>query len=277
VELAKQLGVVYFRPNAVFADAWRGSDKECETAKNAGLQLILTVRNNGGNRKPTTPPKDLNQYKKTISEIIDKYRPAVLVIENEENSSLFYTGTMDEYATQLKVACEVAHAKGIKCTNGGLVSTLVALLVYDNYLRQGNKTRAESFAARVFSPQERRQLGSPRYHEQVNKGRALLEVYKLSDIDYVNFHWYETDPITLEEAATYLRTATGLPLITNEIGQHDTNVETTKALMEKVIELGFPYAVWFSVDAPRAKALTNSNGTLRETGRAFQDFIKRTF
>ncbi|MGC8916905.1 MAG: hypothetical protein ACP5NF_08005 [Thermoanaerobaculum sp.] len=136
IEVAKTLGAVYFRPSAVFLDEWQGSCPECDIGQNAGLRLVLTVRANGRGQA-TSPPTDLVTYGKTLGQVLETYRPALLVVENEENSRLFYTGSPEDYAAELRAACEVAHAKGIPCTNGGLVSTLVALLVYDHYLEKG--------------------------------------------------------------------------------------------------------------------------------------------
>jgi hypothetical protein len=61
------------------------------------LQLVLTVRANGRGQA-TAPPSDLAAYQRTLSQVLDTYRPAILVVENEENSALFYTGTPEEYA-----------------------------------------------------------------------------------------------------------------------------------------------------------------------------------
>ncbi len=151
MQIAKALGVVYLRPSAIFLDEWNGTCPECDIALRAGLQLVLTVRNNGRGQA-TSPPSDLATYQRTLGQVLDTYRPVVLVVENEENSALFYTGTPEEYAAELKAACQVAHAKGIPCTNGGLVSALVALLVYDHYLSSGDSAAAQDFAARVFTP-----------------------------------------------------------------------------------------------------------------------------
>ncbi|MDR7470356.1 MAG: hypothetical protein QN152_08560 [Armatimonadota bacterium] len=38
-------------------------------------------------------------------------------------------------------------------------------------------------------------------------------------------------------------------------------------------DLRLPYAVWFSIDAARARALMNPDGTLRPTGEAFRAFM----
>jgi hypothetical protein len=274
MQIAKALGVVYFRPSAIFLDEWNGTCPECDIALKAGLQLVLTVRNNGRGQA-TAPPSDLAAYQRTLSQVLDTYRPAVLVVENEENSALFYTGTPEEYAAELKAACQVAHQKGIPCTNGGPVSLAVALLVYDHYLESRQTTAAQDFATRAFTAEEQQLLNSPKAQEQIRKGQALLASYRAAGADYVNFHWYIADPRALGEAVAYLKAQTGLPVITNEIGQHSDDPNQTTAIMGKVVELGLPIAVWFSVDAPKARGLVNMDGTLRPTGQAFQRFIQQ--
>ncbi|MDR7450001.1 MAG: hypothetical protein QN197_12510, partial [Armatimonadota bacterium] len=219
------------------------------------------------------PPDDLTAFRRTVAEILDAHRPALLVVENEENSALFYRGTPDAYGAELQAACQVAHARGIPCTNGGLVSALVALLVYDDYRAAGQTARAEAFAARAFAS---RQLPeTPQAREQLARGKALLAQYPAAGADFLNIHWYIPDPQALREAVRHLRDRVGLPVVTNEIGQHDDNPQTTTALLMAVAELRLPYAVWFSVDAARARALMNPDGTLRPTGEAFRAFMHR--
>ena len=275
IEVAKALGAVYFRPASIFLDQWNGTCTECDIATSAGLKLVLTVRNSGP--LPTAPPIDLAAYQHTLGQVLDKYRPAVLAVENEENSALFYTGTPEEYAAELKAACDVAHQKGIPCTNGGLVSALVALLVYDHYLESGQSATAQDFAARAFTPDLQRQLNSPQAQEQMSKGRDLLSAYRAAGADYVNFHWYIADTRALEEAVAYLRAQTGLPVITNEIGQFTDDPNQTTAIMGKIVELGLPIAVWFGLDGPKARGLVNLDGSLRPTGQAFKGFIEDRF
>lgn len=275
MQIARALGAVYFRPASVFLDRWNGTCSECDIALNAGLKLVLTVRNSGP--LPTAPPKDLSAYQRALGQVLNKYRPVVLVVENEENSALFYTGTPKEYAAELKAACQVAHQKGIPCTNGGLVSTLVALLVYDHYLERGQTNKAQDFAARAFTPEERRLLNSPKVKEQLRKGKALLSAYRTARMDYVNFHWYIADTQALTEAVAYLKAQTGLPVITNEVGQTTDDPHQTTSVMGQIVELALPIAVWFALDGPRARGLVNPDGTLRPTGEAFQRFVAQNF
>ncbi len=273
VQLARELGAAFYRPLAIFTGRWQGRDPECDAALKAGFPLVLTVRNGNGPGEPSAPPEDIVAYKNTIRSVMTVYRPAVLVVENEENSRLFYTGTPAEYATELRAAADVARQMGVPCTNGGLVSALVALLTYDDYMQRGETAKARSFALRAFDTQQRAMLGSPKAREALAKGKELIEAYRTAGIDYVNFHWYIADPSALEEAVAFLKTQPGLPLLTNEIGQHDLSPVTVRNLMAKVLDLDLPYAVWYSIDSPQAKALVGPGGTIRENGRAYRDFI----
>ncbi len=286
VSLVQALGVTYFRPaKPVFLDKWSGDCPQCDMAQQVGLKLILTVRNDGGGGNPSTPPTDLAVYQKTLGEVLDKYHPELLVVENEENSKLFYTGSADEYAAELKAACTVAHSKGIKCANGGIVSAEVAALVWGNYMDQGDVNGACSFAKRALDSKHADKLCgvqsindlTPQEQETLNKGRALLVVYKSAGADYMNFHWYSGDTGVLDEAVAYLKTATGLPLMTNEIGQHDENPATVGPLLQKALDLGLPYVVWYSVDSPQARALNNADFSMRPNGQAFADFVHSKF
>ena len=285
MQAAKQLGVTYYRPTtAIFLDKWNGTCKECAAASRNGLRLILTIRNGGGHGNPSTPPKDEKAYLQQVSEILDTHKPEVLVVENEENSmELFYTGTPQEYHRELKIACDLAHSKNSKCTNGGLVSSLVIGLVYDNYIQNGQLQKAEQFLDKALTSEKLTEFKSQqtKVEMQITRGKGLLTGYKSAGADYVNFHWYSDSPEALAEAKVYIEQVTGLPAISNEIGQQK-NVDPNQvtSLMNKVVELKIPIAVWYSVDTlthGQAKSLTDLNGTLRENGIAFQEFIQKNF
>lgn len=285
-QTAVKLGAVYYRPISIFLDKWTGTCQECDVAADSGLKLVLTVRNNnGGPRNPTTPPSNLNTYKQTLGQVVDKYKPKVLVIENEENSAdLFYDGTVQQYLQELKAGCEVAHQKGIKCTNGGLVSSLVAALVADSYKQAGDQNKANEYLNRTLVGAKQAmisQINSTKGKEQITKGKELLAGYKSAGADYANFHWYIADTTALGEAVSYLHTVSGLPVMTNEVGQQaNSDPSQVTNVMQKVKTLGLPYAVWFSMDTnpPNgARALNETNGTLRPNGEAYASFIKKNY
>ena len=285
IKIAKELGATYYRPaSALFINKWQGVCDECEIAQKNGLKLILTIRNGGGHGKPSTPPTDEKEYTRVITEILDKYKPEVLVIENEENSmELFYTGTPTQYHNELALACRLSHEKNIKCTNGGLVSTLVIALVYSDLLENVNKDEANKFLKMSLTPEKLKEYEKQqsKIEIQIERGKDLLAGYKENGADYVNFHWYSDSPEALELAKSYLENITGLPAISNEMGQQkNINPDQVTDIMKKIIDLNIPIAVWYSIDTlayGEAKGLTDSNGTLRENGIAFQRFLKNNF
>jgi hypothetical protein len=221
----------------------------------------------------------------TLGQIVDKYKPEVLVIENEENSAaLFYSGTTSQYLQELKAGCEVAHQKGIKCTNGGLVSSLVVALVADSYKQAGDPNKADEYLSRTLIGAKQAmisQINSAKGREQLTKGKELLAGYKSAGADFTNFHWYVADTKALGEAVTYLRSASGLPIMTNEVGQQaNTDPNQVTSVMQEIKALGLPYALWFSMDTnppDGARALNETNGTLRPNGQAYADFIKSNY
>ena len=291
MQTAKNLGAVYYRPLSVFIDTWNGRCAECDAARAAGLKLILTVRNNGGPQHPTTPPTDVNHYATVIGQILDTYHPILLVVENEENSKIFYSGTPSDYHRELRAACSVAHTKGVACANGGLVSSEVVVLMANDLYHQGNTTKAVTLLQEGLGKKLQEQLGKigdvsrvfgmAKFQQLVRKGNELVSGYNADGADYMNFHWYIADTQMLTDAVNFLRSASGLPVITNEWGQQQNeNADQIGAVMQQMVNLKLPIAVEFSIDiavGEQARALVNTDGSLRPNGVAFKDFIRKTY
>ncbi len=286
INLAKSLGAVYYRPTNVKVDSDDLTCNDCDEANLIGLKLILTIRNGGGMGNPSTPPGDLNAYKNRVARVLDTYKPYLLVVENEENSgALFYSGTPAQYHQELAAACSVAHSKGYKCTNGGLVSSEVALLVADSYKAEGNTQKADDYLKRTLSSDKYNQYirnpNAQRIIEAIQKGKDLLSGYKAAGADYVNFHWYVADTAALGEAVSFLQGTTGLSALTNEVGQQlNTDPNQVTNVMREIVNLKLPVAVWFSMDIQGfagARGLNEPDGTLRPNGEAFKNFISENF
>ncbi len=313
LQAVKTFGVNYFRPGAVTVDRWLAPQavcEECDLLKQSGVKTILTVRNNGSNeygfdRSPATPPKNLDTYKTTLGWILDAYRPELLVVENEENSPAFYdsgskagvrdsqdgAGIAEAYGAELAAACETAHGRGVKCTNGGLSSQVTALLTWENYLDQGDAPRACDFARRAFGGgkniKEMKKLcevtsldGIPaQVRAKLDVGEKLIPVYRSSSIDFVNFHWQSDDPKALKEAVSFLRKATGKRVMSNQIrsGRSNASPSHVQPIMEAVVEAGLPYAIWFGDDGKSCSGLISRNGALTRDGVNFQKFIRARF
>lgn len=284
VSLAGELGVPFYRPRDIGIDTWKGESQEMETLRSAGLKLVVTVRNKGpagSPPAPSAPPADLEKYRQTLGEVLDRYPPELLAVENKEDLPGNWSGTPEQYGVELKAASETAHARGIKCTNGGLSSDLIVTLTWDHYREQGLNDEADDFLGRAAGPgiQEmmKTEQGRARVEYSIRQGQRFLDQYRTAGIDYVNFHWFVKDARALAEAVAFLRDATGLCPVSNEMGQRDADPETVTALLRASLDLGLPFVIWYSVDRTDTKALENPDTTLRDNGRAFQAFTRETF
>ena len=288
IALIKALGVTYFRPWYVNVEGWSGAcyDLGCDLGPNAGLKLILTIRNNVSDVPPfaTTPAKDGTAYRRNVSEILTRYHPEVLVVENEEDTAQYWAGTPEQYAAELKAACRVAHDQKIPCANGGLSSKTTSLLVWADYVEHQQFTEACSFVQRASAELAADLCRftaidhlSDADKTAVATGRKLLDVYKSSGQDYLNIHWYIPDKAALSEAVNYLKRVTNLPVMSNELGQYDQTPEAAQKLLSAALDLKFPYAIWFSLDRDTVQALQNADGSLRPNGQAFREFMRVHF
>ena len=152
----------------------------------------------------------------------------------------------------------------------------MALLVVNDYVQSGQNDKALSMA--------QRSLGIPNLTtfaqvqatlsanaDQVQRSHDLLAGFVADGVDYVNFHWYETDTAALQEAVTFLRrNSGGRPIITDEIGQRNEDASEVTSKLATVKQLGLITAIWFSGDGPLSRALQNPDWTLRANGVAFQ-------
>jgi acetyl esterase/lipase len=288
IALIKALGVTYFRPWYVNVEGWSGAcyDLGCDLGPNAGLKLVLTIRNNVSDIPPfaTTSARDGTAYRRNVSEILTRYHPEVLVVENEEDTAQYWAGTPEQYVAQLKAACQVAHDQKIPCANGGLSSKTTALLVWADYVEHQQFTEACNFVQRASA-----ELASDLCRftaidhlsetdkAAVSLGRKLLTAYKSTGQDYLNIHWYIPDKAALSEAVNYLKRVTSLPVMSNELGQYDQAPEAAQKLLSAALDLKFPYAIWFSLDRNTVQALQNADGSLRPNGQAFREFMLAHF
>ena len=71
---------------------------------------------------------------------------------------------------------------------------------------------------------------------------------------------------------TYLATATGKPLMTNEVGQYRVDAAQLTNTVSALRRLGAAYAVWMDGDGNTAFALHNGDNTLRDNGKALAAF-----
>jgi hypothetical protein len=282
IRLAQELGARYFRSWPALVPDWESTcSEECGPVHDAGLKFVLSIRNSADERRPAGAVANIDSFKKSVGEILDQYKPALAVVENEENTTTYFTGTPQDYMTELKAVCEVAHSRHIPCTNGGLLMASVTWLVYFHYLDSGQTSQAQSFRTKGLESFQQQRLATPTGEQMgrqvVDRTMQFLKLYKAAGADYMNIHWYGSDPDALRQAVGYMKELTGLPVITNEIGQRNLEPAVTTGLMNMVVQLKLPIAVWFSSDATLAKALNEQDGSLRPTGEAFRAFTQQHY
>jgi len=300
VKVARALGVNYIR-GRVDIQGWAGSNDAIDTYLSAGLKVLLNInygipRNAAGEHDPVPFPTDMNAYAKSLNSILDKYKPEVVVIENEEDNPNYHSGGADDYINELKTAIQIAHARGLKVTNGGITFRETCLIIYDDMMQHGQEQKAKEFAQKVFPAtllQRLNNASAPMVKQQLDFGRKIIAAYKTLDLDYVNFHWYEpiksrgaasedihdtiVDTKVFQFVADYLKTATGKPILTNEFGVFNTSTSLTRGILQAARDANLAYAIFYSADGGtgRAVGLQNGTGELRQNGNAFKDFVKQ--
>ncbi len=305
IKTAEGLGVQYLRTHVILS-AYNGTIDGYDDMVRAGFKIILNVNfgevNQGGTKVPVPFPTDLASYRSKLNSLLDKYHPALLVVENEETNDEYHSGPPQDYINELKMAINVAHAHGIKVTNGALTTKSLVLLVYQDYINRGMTAQANDFANRAIGGNIVSDLPDLSRHAPLKKkeemGQEFVNAYKSLDLDYVNFHWYEpvmervagarkftqpsnpdnVDLRALEEVVEYLKRTTGKPVITNEIGELNPSPTIVTTMLQKLYDMKLPIVVWYSGDHTEVGKSVSlhdvATGDLKPNGLAFADFIK---
>jgi hypothetical protein len=301
IQVAKALGLKYIRLRTDIS-TYSGYINNYDEFTRAGFKIILNInyavpRNAMGEKNPIPFPTNLDAYAKTFTSILDKYKPELVVVENEEDNPGYHSGSPEDYINELKTAISICHSKGIKVTNGGLTVREVTLLAFDDLYQSGKKQEALDFAGRVFPKPYLAKIDKyqnlPAVQRALAFGRPVIAAYKDLDFDYINFHWYEPvvargrsnnealnrehiDPMIFNAVVNYLSRKTGKPVMTNEFGVLNTSPTLIQDLMQQVLNAKMDYAIFYSGDgAGGSKALQNGDGSLRQIGEAVRDFIKK--
>lgn len=260
-----------------------------KTFDDAGLQTLLTIRNDphlGESGKPTVfpphTPEDLATFRANLKASLQANPPCLVAVENEEVGSPFVSGSASDYVAELKAAIAVAHPLGIPVTNGGIVSTVSALLTWQDLSQHTGKPAADDFARRAFvRPTQQKLLSNVLAStdgtlppgpsaDNLAKGKELVAAYRALPLDYVNFHWYIDNDRALTQTVNYLKKATGHPVITHEIGQYNVDPAVVTGHLRTLARLGTPIVIWFDADGDPALGLHNAPGVLRSNGDAYR-------
>lgn len=303
INLLKNEFKVPFTRQQMVLTAFNGSNPTYDSYINNGLKVLLNVvsKITSFSEPPGPYITDTAFYRQKLNELLAVYTPVVLVIENEEANSHYYTGTAQEYLNLLNIAIDECKKRNIKVTNGGFSARMSKLLIWDYYNSTGQTAKANAYGRKVFPDTLMNTVGVAGYlatnslvNQTFQKAKQLLAAYKTNTMTYLNIHWYEpakegdapsanlanidhSDMSAFQETVEVFRTITNKPVITNEIGQFNTKGTLTTDVLQKCYDLKLPYTIWYSGDGADygdARALYNGNGVLRETGTAFKTFME---
>jgi len=252
------LGVAWYRPPSIYLDHWRpDSCPACRALAPSGLSLALTVRN-GEPRHASAPPTDMAAFARQVGAVLDQWKPAMLVVEDEEDQPARYRGSPADYKAELSAACAEAHRRHATCSNGGLSFQNAIRLTW-----RGLKGElACDYAKRVGHADWCGQTSLPDSTDD-----KLIEIYRSSPIDAVNIHWFGTDANALSQTLDILAKQTGKPLMSNEIGVADAT--HVRPVMRAAMAGHMVTAIWYSVDGAESQSLFDNLGRLRPAGEEF--------
>jgi hypothetical protein len=198
----------------------------------------------------------LTAFTKTLDSLLTIRKPDLLSIENEEGNTSYHKGTVQDYLAELNASTTVAHAHNIPISNGG--TTLGAVYALRKYYQDNNLTDSVTWlnTAMGLNPSNTSYAQS-----QLDWYIPLLAGIAASNIDYINFHWYEpprTDTLPTTTSAVlpplinYLRIATGKPVITTEAGCRNSSTPLLFQMFNEITQAGCVWAIYYDGVGPLA-------------------------
>lgn len=259
----------------------------------------------------------ITEFRAGVGARLDEYqaltgaKAPIVAFENEANHSGFYDGTAQDYLTELAAGVDVAHQRGVKVTDSGIGTKSVKLVTWNHLRTTKGTTVADAYLRTVFrsttnpndtgirdqllgvtanDPDPYGHLASAELRSNWIDAETMLAAYGTGPgqvpIDYINFHWYTpdepnptnySDRSALADTVDALHAITALPVVTNEIGQHGTDVAAvTDTLDELVTQRKLALVIWFDADGDPAHGLFEpvSPGELRPTGHQFRTYTE---
>lgn len=292
LQVGESLGVGYERQDTAVNPPDGGEAQLIRGLERAGFAVIVTYVNVCQPTPPEgCPVTNPATYKADLASQLDSEQPATVVIENEEDGGMFTSDTPQQYLQELSYAAEVAHAKGYKITNGGLTSEGLCIAYWDYLWTSGQWAAADQFAKSAFAlgvvrgqrilanlpnsqnPTRPILANDPGLLLKLQNAQTLIAGYKETGIDYVNFHWYQAEPVDMSQAVPWLESTTGLQAVAGEMVQFYLSQDLIPGLLNESIALGLPYVIWYAADGNNAIGLANPDGSLRINGLAFKSFV----
>ncbi|MGE5109464.1 MAG: hypothetical protein ACM3JB_01310 [Acidobacteriaceae bacterium] len=298
VEIAKQLGANWYRPAPVFLQG-DARCEDCEAARSAGLKIILVVRNTSEGKSTAAMP-DVDGVKNKLRTLLEREKPAMLVVEDEPEALKNFSGTPDDYRAELVAACEVSHALNIPCANGGLSSEDTGNLVIDQRFASdqidGVKFGITTELTRIHTSSRFNILGKglgsnndeetqlikgtqeylAKHKDEIDRTRKFLSAINEARPDRLNFHWHEVQPDNVPKILDTLHELSQLDLMCDEMGQTEQRAFDVGEKLKHALDNYVWPTIWLGTDGKDGIiGLVDKDGKLRPSATSFQSAAKR--
>jgi hypothetical protein len=250
---------VYYRYNSDRGEVYR-----VKQVKDSGLFVSWVFQN-----RPVTDiayfptGAALTAFTTTLDSSLTAARPDILSIENEEGKPEYHKGTVLDYLNELNACVAVSHAHKVPISNGGLTQGVV----YAMRRWYINRGRADSVTWLNNALNLPTNLNNTYAQSQEAWYIPLLAGFAVSEMDYVNLHWYEpphmdTLPVVttgvLPPLINYIRTVTGKQVITTEAGTRNHSNALLFQMFTEINDTNIPIAIYY--DGVGSLAVQNEAG-----------------
>lgn len=176
--------------------------------------------------------------------------PEVISFNNEEPNLNYWKGTPQDYLLTLNALTAIAHEYGIPTSNGGILQPFIYYMRWV-YKQEGKLDSAALLTKRGnLFPNDN--AGT---QQRIDWYRVLIPGIAASNVDYVNFHWYEPahNILTTSDTTTgllplviqFLRDRTGKPVITTEFGSKYDSQSLFNQQADEIDDSGVKMRVYF--------------------------------
>jgi hypothetical protein len=291
--MGKRLNIKYIRVQSALTQFdSSGRDNGFEVFTDSGFKVVPNILWQPQQFQRLFPT-DTIKFKQSLVRYLNTYQPELIFIENEPINiqDKYYYGSILPYVDELNAATTIAHSKGTKVADGGLFDMLACFGYAKDLQARGLTDSLTAWQNLTFNGVMKSAFTNPnstnasvvKFLSQYRKQDTLTKAIKASKIDFVCLHWYEPlngigdSTISQKNAwvtiCSYLEKVIGKKVITNEVGQHNTNSNLVVSMLRTAIDAKNPYYIWYSGNTDPAMALYFDDGTLRDSGVKFQAFM----
>lgn len=283
------MGTAWLRMPTAYLGSWDGNCGYCAAYANTGFATALVVRATAASRafEPTPPPSDLAGVARTLGDVLDAWRPNLVVVEEREDDPAFYGGGdafVKLYGAELAAACAVAHARHLYCANGGLSADAAWWLGWRGLLGQGGDVACDFarrgpgagtdpvLAARLCAVKSASDIPADLRARLFGRAWDLFDAYGAAGIDALDFEWHASDARGLGQLAASLAGQIGKPVISIDFGPrpHETDPNAVRPLLRAAFAANLQLAMWDNGNPDLGMPLFAPDGTLTTAGWEFQ-------